>query len=82
MKFVLNDLSKLRLLCIRISRQPHIEYMTASVHNEIFFFLETSSGNVCDDSYKYVCDCCIELLVACIVLEKPPVITYIDCMNN
>ena len=41
--------------------------MTASIHNETFF-LETSSGKVCDDSYKYLRAAVTELLDAYIVL--------------
>jgi hypothetical protein len=40
--------------------------MTASIHNETF--LETSSGKVCDDSYKYLRAAVTELLDAYIVL--------------
>jgi hypothetical protein len=78
MNFVLNE----RLWCVRISGQPHIEYMTASIRNETFFFLETSSGKVCEDSYKYLCAAVTELHKAYIVLEKPPLVMYIDCMKN
>ena len=56
--------------------------MTASIHNETFFFLETSSGKVCDDSYKYLHAAVTELLDVYIVLKKPPLIMYIDCMKN